>query len=278
MYTTKTFNLIAGLLVCTGLCFLTSCRKDDHNPESLMDQFLESESENEEITHFEDQSAESCMSHSDATPVELSDALSSSRCVTVTRDTVSVPRRITLDYGTVNCLCRDGKYRRGIVYIDYTGQRGTPGSTAQMTFSGYYVNNRGISGTRNLAFALNAAGNPERVAQFNLTITRPNGGGSMTRQGQRVREMIAGDSTLTLLDDVYLISGYGSGTGSNGSSYNHTVVTPLRREGSCRWLVSGSIEFRRNNLATRTLDYGNGTCDNQATLSQGSRTRTITLP
>ena len=40
---------------------------------------------------------------------------------TVTRDTVSIPHRITIDFGSSNHLCKDGIDRRGKIYIDYTG-------------------------------------------------------------------------------------------------------------------------------------------------------------
>ncbi|MFM7379507.1 MAG: hypothetical protein ACKO2X_00190, partial [Bacteroidota bacterium] len=59
---------------------------------------------------------------------------------------------------------------------------------------------------------------------------------------------------------------------------NHSILTPLRKEGSCRWLVSGYIQFSRNNQTSRTLDFGNGACDDQATITTSNGVRTITLP
>jgi hypothetical protein len=266
--------LFGGLLL---LGFLASCRKDDSNPESLMEQFLSMDSENEQITQFEDDGVEVGMDQR----VSLGDAseeLSASRCATLTRDTVSNPRRMTIDYGPVNCLCRDGRYRRGVVVIEYTGARGVSGSTASMSFVNYYVNDRGISGNRNLIFGTSTQGNPLRTTQFNLSITHPNRSGTWTRQGLRVREKIAGDSTATLMDDVCLLTGNGSGSNPQGLTFNHGILTPLRKEGACRWLVSGSIQFTRNNQTARTLDFGNGLCDNQATITTANGTRTITLP
>jgi len=268
-------NMILGGLFLLG--FLSSCRKDDQNPESLMEQFLITDSENEQITQFEEDGAEVGMDQRIVLE-DASEMLSASRCANITRDTVSTPRRITIDYGPVNCLCRDGRYRRGLVVIEYTGARGVSGSTASMTFNNYFVNDRGISGNRSLVFGTSTQGNPLRTTQFNLSITHPNRSGSWTRQGLRVREKIAGDSTLTMMDDVYLITGNGSGSGPNGISFNHNVLTPLRKEGACRWLVSGSIQFSRNNQASRTLDFGNGLCDDQATITTSNGIRTITLP
>jgi hypothetical protein len=266
--------VLLGLLMVASL---TSCSRGERNDDTLFDQFLDADAANEQLTQFEDDGADAALD-SRVADTEVAGLLSSGGCATVTRDTLSTPRRITIDFGAVNCLCRDGRYRRGIVYIDYTGQRGVPGSTATLSYSGYFVNDRGISGSRTISYGSSPGGNPQRTNTYNITVTPPNQSGSYNRQGQRVREKIAGDGTASLLDDVYLISGSGSGSRSGGFTYSHNIVTPLRREGSCAWTVSGSVQFSRNNRLTRTLDFGNGSCDDQATISNGTRTRTITLP
>lgn len=256
---------------------LGACGRGERNDDTLLDQFLEADAGNEQLTQFEDDGAEAALD-SRVADSEVAGLLSSGGCATVTRDTLSTPRRITIDFGAVNCLCRDGRYRRGMVYVDYTGQRGVPGSTATLSYSGYFVNDRGISGSRTISYSSSPGGNPQRTNTYNITVTPPNQSGSYNRQGQRVREKIAGDGTASLLDDVYLISGSGTGSRTGGLTYSHTILTPLRREGSCAWTVSGSIQFSRNNRLTRTLDFGNGSCDDQATVSNGTRTRTISLP
>jgi hypothetical protein len=256
---------------------LGSCGKGDRNDDTLMDQFLEADAGHEELSQFEYDGAEAALDYRVAEN-EMAGMLSAGGCATVSRDTLSSPRRITIDFGAVNCLCRDGRYRRGMVYIDYTGQRGVPGSTATLSYNGYFVNDRGISGSRTISNGSSPAGNPQRTVTYNITVTLPGQSGSYNRQGQRLREKIAGDGTTNLLDDVYLITGSGSGSRTGGFTYSHSIVTPLRREGSCAWTVSGSIQFSRNNRLTRTLDFGNGSCDDQATVSDGTRTRNITLP
>ena len=126
-------NPLLAVLFFTTL--LSSCGRGDRNEETLMDQFLEADAVNEQLTHFEDEGAETALDQR-VPEAEVAGLLSSGGCATVTRDTLSTPRRITIDYGPVNCLCRDGRYRRGIVFVDYTGQRGVAGSTATLSFSG----------------------------------------------------------------------------------------------------------------------------------------------
>ena len=89
--------------------------------------------------------------------------------------------------------------------------------------------------------------------------------------------MINGRGTnVGWLDDVYRINGTGNGDNSNGQSFN-AVITNIVRPNICRWIVSGSIAVTPSGRMTRTIDFGNGACDNIATVSIGNVTRTITL-
>ena len=62
----------------------------------------------------------------------------------------------------------------------------------------------------------------------------------------------------------------------NGTERTVTVVKPLKRKMACRFLVSGSVEIQKNEK-TITLDYGDGTCDDLATITNGDLTREIHL-
>lgn len=201
-----------------------------------------------------------------------------SPCLTVTHDTTVTPRLITMDYGSVNCRCRDGRLRRGIVYITYTGRPNQPGTVTTVTYANYFVNDHQISGTRTLTNGTYApTGNPARIRSANITISFP-GGGSMNRVETDTVEFFAGSNTPGIrLDDVFLIRG--SASGSQGSfTFSRNINTPLRREAACQWLTSGNVTISRSGRPSRTIDYGNGSCDNQATVTVNGTTRTITLP
>lgn len=196
-------------------------------------------------------------------------------CATVVRDTTVSPRTITIDYGTTNCLCRDGRYRRGVVVISYAGTRRTAGSSYSVAFSNYYVNDNQVTGSISGSYNV-VNGHPTLTRSSNLTITTP-ANQTTTRVANRTTEMIAGYNTPALRrDDVFLISGSSSMTNARGTA-SQTITTPLRKELSCNWLVSGVMTTTRGNN-TRTIDYGNGSCDNQATVTMNGNTRTITLP
>jgi hypothetical protein len=87
-------------------------------------------------------------------------------------------------------------------------------------------------------------------------------------------------------DDVFKIEGSSSGRVRRGNIivlWNATVTEPLFRRFTCRHIVKGKIRTVRGNLTTQSrwvavLDFGNGQCDNQATLTVNGVSRQITLP
>ena len=200
-------------------------------------------------------------------------------CATVTHDTTSIPHVITIDFGPVNCLGNDGHWRRGQIIISYTGHYFQAGSVRSIGFNGYYVDDNAITGTRTVTNnGQNGAGNYNwTIDVVNFTITKPNNDW-FTRNSNRNREMIQGYGTMNPWDDVYMITGTASGVKSNGHTMNTTIVTPLRKEVGCKWIVSGTMDMQPNNLPVRTIDYGTGTCDNIATLTVNGVSHTIQLP
>ena len=90
--------------------------------------------------------------------------------------------------------------------------------------------------------------------------------------------MIEGSDTRTWSDNVYLITGHWTTTRKNGTVVSAEIVTPLRRELACRFLVSGTIDLTKND-SHGILDFGDGECDNMATLTLDDGTVIeITLP
>ena len=193
-----------------------------------------------------------------------------SPCANVSIDNISVPHRIIIDFGTSDCLCLDGKYRRGKILVAYTGRYRDSGSTHTISFDNYYVNNYKVDGTQTVINnGFNTAGNITFSIQVNSTITDTTGN-TLTYTSLRTREWVAGETTGGLLgwpDDVYSITGTASGTAFSGGHFSANITSPLIVALNCRWVEKGTIEFKPDGKLTRTIDYGNGDCDNKATVS-----------
>lgn len=200
-------------------------------------------------------------------------------CATVTIDSSVTPSTITVDFGPTNCLGKDGKYRRGVLNITYTGRYRTPGTIITINPSNYYVNDKKVEGTRTITnLGRNAANNLHfNVTVVNGKITRPTGEVT-TWNTNHEREWTAGEATPDKSDDVYSITGSRSGVNFKGVSYTATITNPLIAALNCAWIKQGTIEFTSADFARKaTLDFGNGSCDNQATVTVRNRTKNITL-
>ena len=76
---------------------------------------------------------------------------------------------------------------------------------------------------------------------------------------------------------MFLITGDWTSTFKDGTVFSSKITQALRREMSCRFAVSGTIEIDRGDTVG-LLNFGDGTCDNLAifTDSEGEETE-ITL-
>ena len=87
----------------------------------------------------------------------------------------------------------------------------------------------------------------------------------------------AGVGTLTLLDDIFSITGNHSVTNSAGRTRDCTVLEALQKKTACSNIDKGKLKVQGPNHFA-LIDFGDGTCDNLATISiDGRAPRTIIL-
>ena len=204
-----------------------------------------------------------------------------SRCFTVSVDRLDpnapFPVKVTVDFGS-GCTGRDGRTRKGKVITTYTKRLLMPGAVATTTFDGHYINDIKIEGTHTIT---NVSANNQ--LSFNVKVS-----GKLTNSDGNFREwtsdktitMIEGQTTLLPQDDVFSVTGSASGIVKiNSKIYEWTteITSPLIKRFNCRWIVKGTIAHKKGNTRISVLDYGNGDCDNKATLTVNTETRIITL-
>lgn len=202
-------------------------------------------------------------------------------CYTVTVDpqTAGVfPKTVTINFGT-GCTGKDGHIRRGKVIAVYTGRMRTAGSTATVTLDGFYIDSVKVEGTMKVENNSTAAGLAFTVTITNGKLTSPSGDYVAVDRTHTWTQTAGSDTPLNPADDVYNVTGSSSGTASvSGIVFQWTteITKPVVRKMSCRWRVSGQVTVTRNSK-TAVIDYGNGDCDNQATVTIGSKVFNITL-
>ncbi len=201
-------------------------------------------------------------------------------CATITADTTSNPMVLTIDFGNTNCLGADGNNRRGVITATFTGKYRDPGTVISVSLQNYYWNDYKVEGTKTVTNeGLNGSGNLwYTVVVANAKITDPGGTWFVTWNSNRIREWIEGAGTATIWDDVYLIDGTASGVNRRGNSFEVEITSPLRIELGCRWIVSGTLEIKPQNIATRYVNYGNGGCDDDAVVTINGYDYNINMP
>ncbi|MBC5774429.1 hypothetical protein H8S95_10180 [Pontibacter sp. KCTC 32443] len=187
-------------------------------------------------------------------------------------------RTLTIDFGTTNCVCRDGRSRRGKIVAVFEGQRHTAGSSVTITLQDYYVNDMHFTGTKTKTY-VNA--NEMNVVVRDARIVTPKG--NLEWSAVRVVERIAGTDTRLLTDDIYQITGRSTGLNRRGIKFNTEIEQPLKlvmAQTCVRNFVAGLVRTTTENGHTMVLDYdpiGGEPCDKIAELTINNRSRRIEL-
>ena len=299
--TFKSIGFVALLMAASFL--FTSCQKDSLESDYAfsVDNAL-TENTLEEISTLVDEAGANGLANF------KTGGTTGGNCATLTNNTDSDPHVLTIDFGSENCEGKDGKTRRGKIIVSYSGEYKSPGYTHTLTFEDFFVNDNQVLGTK---IVTNRGGNESGHLFFDvvidLEVIKADGETGMTHQGVRQREWIEGYDTEDRTDDVYLITGSGSGTllgGKKGKGFfgkgrphrhpmgggnnegncqgersgTMEIIHALRKQGDCRYIVSGSIKVSPDRGdRDRILDFGDGSCDDKATVTMGDKTKEITL-
>jgi len=200
-----------------------------------------------------------------------------SDCAIITVNMTVSPKVITIDFGT-SCTGKDGKVRSGKIIVKSDSFTSFP-SVRTKTFENYVVDGKTIQGTV-IKTILKDQENNIRTAEINEDITIGFTGNEesarriahLTRQFQRGILASATDNKIVTWGTVEFIR-------VSGVKVNKTVAaeTPLVFSVACHHIVSGMVSISTSNNFNWTIDFGNGTCDNTATLTIGSKSREINI-
>lgn len=265
---------MVALSLATTLVFSACNRRDkdrDNDTELASDNTLFENTYND-VLNMADESSEK------NTGDNLSNFKTASNCATITHDTLSSPKTITIDFGSTNCLCNDGRNRRGKVLVNYTGKYRDSGSVHTITFDNYFVNDNQVMGSKTVS---NMGKNVSNQSYFNIVVNgliiKATSGDSIVWSSNRTRTWTNGESSIgDKSDDVYEITGSASGT-KGSTAYTMTIIQPLVKAHACGYISKGIMEVQPSGKLLRTIDFGNGTCDNTAQVTIGGNVYTIIL-
>ncbi len=203
-------------------------------------------------------------------------------CATVTIDTTSNPKSITIEFSSDGngCLCSDwdNKYRKGSIIATWTGKYRAQGTIIQIKTDDYFVSGNKFEYLKTVT---NNGQNTSGNLYYSVDVQKANiffsDNTTFTSTSTRTREWINGSNTLTPYDDVYKITGSASGVSRSGDNFTYTITSPLEIAIGCRWIRKGVIVITPSDKPARTIDFGDGSCDNKATVEINGTVYNINL-
>ena len=101
----------------------------------------------------------------------------------------------------------------------------------------------------------------------------------ITKEVNRTRTFIQGEDTRwDTRDDIWYIDGMAEGVNRKGIPYSREITSSLWKEIGCRFITKGTVLISAEGRPDVILDYGDGTCDPEATVTVGDEDpRTINL-
>ncbi|MEZ5018278.1 MAG: hypothetical protein R2800_14560 [Flavipsychrobacter sp.] len=200
-------------------------------------------------------------------------------CATIIHDTATTPKRILIDFGNTGCISYDGRVRTGKLNVFYEGDYRTANYYHRVEPQFYTVDGNRVSGIRKItAVGRNMQNQLYYTEEVKGEVVLKNGGGTLKADSKRTLTMVAGEQTLDVTDNVYSVDGFGEMTRANGEVFTTEVVKPLNVSFSCNYINKGVIRVIPAGFTHRFVDYGDGACDNKATVTVNNVGRVVTLP
>lgn len=183
------------------------------------------------------------------------------------------PVTFQIDFGS-GCMSYDGlSFKTGIIKITSAKRWSSYNNPVTIDLMNFKVNNVTYSGqiilTKNDSVTLTT-----QVINGHCT----DGVWNIDYEGTKVLKQIGGYSTKNNeADDVISIEGSSSGKNREGREFSTSITSGLIKRSDCKFITSGSLDLTPSGLKTRTIDFGNGACDDKATFTVNGQTVEFTL-
>ncbi len=203
-----------------------------------------------------------------------------SDCVTVTKVEDGDTLITTIDFGEEYCLCEDERVRRGKIIITHTGSYWDDVKEIVFTFEDFYVDSNQITGTKTVTRYINEDTLRQSDVIVDGAMILANDEGTITRTSTKSRIVVEGSDTRFKHDDVIEVTGNSKTVLADGSEITSEILTPLVRlhNKECRkQFVSGTKRTIEADGTEILIDFGDGECDNIATVTKDGEVTTIEL-
>lgn len=201
-------------------------------------------------------------------------------CATVATDTLHDPHTLVVRFGDTDCVCLDGRKRKGSIIVHYSGRYSDTAKVHTITFDNYFVNDNQLSGDIQLVRVdTTITGNSYYKVVVNDTLNMrqmPLNSSVISWRGNLVRKWVTGFASGNRGDDAFSVSGNATLTRPNGHAYSVAISAPFQVVLNCDYVEAGVANITGYKGARR-IDYGSGGCDINAMLYIGVNSYPQTL-
>lgn len=200
-------------------------------------------------------------------------------CPAVTVNYTTPPYSITLDWGK-ECTGSDGTTRNGKINISLDGMMSVKEKVATMKIENYIVDGKKITGTTKITSAGPNPGNGwpryDIVSEGKIEFSDKS---VVSFRYDGVRLLAEGANTPAINDDVWRTEIHSAnGVNQDGTTWTGKSTKVLIKKGDCSWYNSGTYVITPSKGDIKTIDFGDGACNNIATLKIGNgEAKTIIL-
>lgn len=182
---------------------------------------------------------------------------------------VNGPVKFTLNYGTASA-CEGGVTKSGAISITSSHKWSTISATSSVvaTSTVNFINYMADGVKYDCSSIIITKGANQLTTQVN--------GGHCQKDAWNIyygcNKTITKDS-----NGNYLIEGVSNGTNREGRNFTVNITSPLFKPENYKFITKGKLELTPDGFKTRTVDFGDGTQDDQATFTVDGQTFTFTM-
>ncbi|OFX44635.1 MAG: hypothetical protein A2046_01260 [Bacteroidetes bacterium GWA2_30_7] len=263
----KTLSFIL-LFIASAILLNYSCKKDDEKP-------IEENKDTTKVVNNQSSTKSSIVATSIYNDV-ITDVIvacdtnntNKISCPTITFSSgLTYPKTLTIDFGTA-CIVNNHSYS-GSVSASLTGKIRDLGTVVSISFTTFKVDTITVEGTVSLSVTdFNTLNTQVTFIDSikNGKLTFPSGTISLNTN-QTVKWTLYTVTDYT--DDIFEIStGNTSATNMEGKTFTSEILDTVVIKASCMEPVDGKMKIISSDYNfPATIDFGDGTCDNKATVS-----------
>lgn len=291
----KTFNILL-FLCCVSSLFFVGCHKKetvqvDNETQSAVDNSVADQEYSELPSTANDHAinTKGTGATRDGRIVPPCDSLTKISGDTLFGQPGHIDPTYTMNISNVACntTLPDGRFRTGTLKIRLTGRIRKPGSKMILKMLNYNVIMPMGTTTANVTYScdsivITTLDSSALYTKFNVKLIN---GVCQWGSGKIIK--YSSDRTITSypkgnpLNTSPVTEVFGTANGVNRDLKAFTVLipssSPIVKHKACRYIDKGIFELTPEGFKTRTVDFGDGTCDNKATFNVNGSTVAFTL-